>query len=140
MRSAEDAGFGLFGEARPRIAVDRPPADAGPADRVPRTPLDDLLPCAVRALHDPRPVILEPPWQTFCPQFERKVHQPAMAIRGYHAKSFLHRAFPLQRSDGPNLLRLRDDKPAALERPSVAASYPGASGEAAQKIAAAVRV
>ena len=89
---AEDAGLGFLVEPRPGVAIDRPAADAAPADAAPHPPLDDPLPCAVRPLHDARPVILEAPRQALRPQIEGKMHQPAMPVGGNDAEPLLHGA------------------------------------------------
>src|SRR5262249_49729931 len=95
----KDSRLRLLRQARPRVAIDRPPAYASPADPAPRAALDNPLPSTIRPFNDPRPVIAEFAWQALCPQVERKVHDPAMPIRGHHAKPLFHRALPFQRVD-----------------------------------------
>ena len=99
-RGPEDAGLGLLGKAGAGVAVDRTAADTGPADAAPRAFLDDPLPSAVRSLHNPRSVVLEAPRQTLRPQIEGKVHQPAVAVGGDHAKPLFHGDPPVQKSRG----------------------------------------
>src|SRR5262249_39238891 len=64
--------------------------DPGPPDPAPDASLDDPLARAVRTLDDPRPVLEELSRQTFCPQIERQVHQPAVPIGGKKPQKLLH--------------------------------------------------